>query len=190
MPAWVRLGGRTELASGDVVVWSVADGRLGRRWRESTSRGGSIVRTILVETGPAGGIGRLEIATDAGLLTIHPDGPETRLHGNVVSPNGMRHLELSWGPGRAILVDGSPALTAIALGSVGHEVEPGQGRRIPTVRIDHRLVPVAAELKLSRVDDRSWQLAGSAFGPAAIVASLDDNGLLELPARTVWPLER
>ncbi len=185
----IRLGGRAELPSGDLLVWSVADGRLGRRWRESTMRDGAVARTILVETEPNGNIHRLEIGTAAGLLTLHPDRAGELLHGNVVTPTGMRHLTLAWGSDRAILVDGSPALVAITIAALSGDTGMGDPLQLEVLRIDDRLDPAPGRLEAVPLDSRTWRLAGSGVLGGEIVASLDDDGLLDLTDRTVWPLE-
>ncbi len=112
----VRLGGRVELPSGEVVAWSVADGRRGRRWRESATRDGILAWTALFETSPSGRTERLEMASTAGLLTLHPDRDGFTLHGNVVTPAGIRHLTFPWSDGDALFVGVLSAAAAIALG--------------------------------------------------------------------------
>ena len=42
--------------------------------------------------------GRLEIATPAGLLTLHPEADGLSAHGNVVGPDGVRPLAYEWSP--------------------------------------------------------------------------------------------
>ena len=88
----VRRGGRAVLPTGELIVWSIADGRRGRRWREVASVAGTMVRGVLLESDPMGRLARLEVTTAAGLLTLHPDANNTILHGNVVTPAGVRHL--------------------------------------------------------------------------------------------------
>ena len=51
----LRRGGRATLPTGELIVWSIADGRRGRRWREVTSVAGTVVRAVLLETDPAAG---------------------------------------------------------------------------------------------------------------------------------------
>ncbi len=184
-----RLGGRTNLPSGDVVVWSVADGRRGRRLRESTSRHGVVVRTVLVETDPGGALRRLEMSTAAGLLTVHPDDSGTTLHGNVVTPDGIRHLSFAWGSDRLVLVDGSPAITAIAVAWLGRSLEHGRSAEVSVLRIDDRLGPEAGSMRIERLGPRAWRLSSGAGPDGEVVVTLDADDLLTT-ARTVWPLER
>ncbi len=184
-----RLGGRTDLPSGDVVVWSVADGRRGRRWRESTSRDGVGVRTVLVETEPDGGLHRLEMSTAAGLLTVHPDEAGTTLHGNVVTPDGIRHLAFAWGSDRVVLVDGSPAVTAIAVAWLSHRTEHARSVEVAVLRIDDDLVPAPGSIGIERLGPHTWRLSSGAGPDGGLVVTLDPNGLLTTPD-AVWPLER
>ena len=94
----IRAGGRAVLPTGATVVWSVAEGLRGRRWRELVTVGGSFRRSMLLEASPAGRVTRLELSTAAGLLTLHPDADSRELHGNVVTPTGIRHLALRLEP--------------------------------------------------------------------------------------------
>ncbi len=184
-----RLGGRTDLPTGVVVVWSVADGRRGRRWRESTSRDGVAVRALLVETRPDGGLSRLELSTAAGSLTLHPDDDGTTLHGNVVTPGGVRHLAFAWGPDRVVLVVDSPAVTAIAVAWLGRSLEVGRSADVAVLRVDDRLVPETGSIGFERLGTRRWRLSSDDGADDGIVVTLDADGLLTT-ARTVWPLER
>jgi hypothetical protein len=109
----IRRGGVATNAGGERVVWTVADGRRGRRWRESVSRDGTLLRAVLLELDPDGRVTRLEVATAHGLLTLHPDEGGGTMHGNVVAPDGVRHLSFDWSSDRELLVTGSPASAAI-----------------------------------------------------------------------------
>lgn len=127
----IRRGGVATTATGERVVWTIADGRRGRRWRESVSRDGVLVRTVLFELDPSGRVTRLEVATANGLLTLHPDDDGQTMHGNVVSPDGVRHLRFDWGPEQALLVEGSQAAATIVAGGgatsvlrIGDDLDP------------------------------------------------------------------
>ncbi len=181
----LRVGGRVALPAGEVVVWSIADGRRGRRWREVTSRGGAVSRSLLFETDPAGRVARLEIATTAGLLTIHPAGDPAVLHGNVVTPGGIRHLTLE--PGM-LFVLGSLAAAAIGLEALRDRVAVGATERVELIRIDDRLEPGEGSWDVTRIDVRTWRLVKVADGEVRTVR-LDEDGLVELPGGATWPLE-
>ena len=88
----VRLAGQGRRADGAVVTWTLAEGRRGRRWRESVSVDDRLVHALLFETGPDGRFTHLELAGPTGLATLHPEGDGT-LHGNVVrAASGVRHV--------------------------------------------------------------------------------------------------
>jgi hypothetical protein len=195
----LRLGGRLELGTGERIVWSIADGRRGRRWRELATRDGDIVQAVLFETDPRGRVVRLEIASAAGLLTLHPE-DDGALHGNVVGSDGVRHLTFDR---TALFVVGSPASAAIVLGRLALVVGVGGSRSVDLVRIDDRLEPRAETWEVSRIDDRTWRLSELAASPAGAgegsrsrlrdevrVVRLDERGLIELPDPVAWPLER
>lgn len=194
----LRLGGRLALPTGERIVWSIADGRRGRRWRELATCDGDIVRAVLFETDPAGRVVRLEIATAAGLLTLHPEGGEEVLHGNVVGPDGVRHLTFDRA---ALFVVGSPASAAIVLGRLAPVVAVGGSRRVDLVRVDDALEPCAETWDVSRIEDRTWRLGelgpspadageGSRVSGEVWVVELDARGLVEVPDAVSWPLER
>jgi len=88
----VRLAGQGRRADGALVTWTLAEGRRGRRWRESVSVDDRLVHALLFETGPDGRFTHLELAGPTGLATLHPEADGT-LHGNVVrAASGVRHV--------------------------------------------------------------------------------------------------
>ena len=89
-----------------MVTWTVAEGRRGRRWRETVATGEGIRSSLLLELDPDGRFSHLELATAAGLLTLHPEGDGT-LHGNRVSGEGVDHLRSPWDPATVVRVEGS-----------------------------------------------------------------------------------
>ncbi len=82
----MRRAGTGLLDWGGRITWTVADGRHGRRWRSMLTDDGVLVGSLLLETRPDGSVAKLELATAAGLLTLHPEG--SMLHGNVARPTG------------------------------------------------------------------------------------------------------
>jgi hypothetical protein len=193
--AGLRLGGRHVLATGETVVWSIADGRRGRRWRELTIVDGVARRSILFEMDPAGEVSRLEIGSAAGLLTLHPVGRPAAIHGNLVSAAGIRHLSFPGEAGTVLVVDGSPASDAIVLGRpelAGLAV--GAGRRFAAFRVDERLDPEPVEIEITRLETRSWRWTTwptdgpPSTGPPRTVR-LGADGLVELADGARWPLE-
>ena len=125
MSAPLRSGGRAVLPNGATIVWSVAEGARGRRWREAVTIDGGLVRSLLLEVSTAGRPTRLEMTTAAGLLTLHPSTDERELHGNVVTPDGVRHLRFKWSPGYELVVLGSPGSAAVAVGRMAGVLEVG-----------------------------------------------------------------
>ena len=121
---WLRRAGRLEVGDGQVVLWSVAEGRRGRRWRSARcDAAGRLVSDLLLELDPAGRWVRLELATAGGILTLHPEPDGSAVHGNVVAAGGMRHLAVEWGSGHRLVIAGDPvAAIALAPGSA-----PGSG---------------------------------------------------------------
>src|SRR5207245_3268482 len=82
---FLRQAGRIEQSDGSVLIWSIAEGRRGRRWRGSLLRGVSLIHSLLLEVTLVGRPSRLELATATGILTLHPEPDERSIHGNVVN---------------------------------------------------------------------------------------------------------
>ena len=134
--AYLRRAGAGSLADGAELVWSVADGRRGRRWRAVASVDGLVTHALLLEVDLAGRPSRLELTTPAGLLTLHPEEGSGRLHGNVVTGSGVRHLALPWSDDHGLEVHGRPIAAAVTAhrlaashGRGGGEDRPGGGDR-------------------------------------------------------------
>ena len=131
----VRRGGRCTLPDGARMTWDplaeVVAGDAGGRAASATatSRGPSCSRS----TPQAGRPGSSSAPSD-GLLTLHPVRGESELHGNVVTPAGIRHLRFDWSPaaraGRRRLPGPAPGRRPKAGGR-----HPGRGdRRAPRDR--------------------------------------------------------
>ena len=163
----VRRGGTASSHPGERLVWAVADGSRGRRWRESMTRQGVMVRALLLETDPAGRCTHLELATARGLLTLHPASDDRELHGNVVTVDGVRHLAFAWAGDHHLFVVGSPASAAIILGR-----RVTADGRVSVLRIDDDLDPRPADLDVTTL------------GP------LGAGGLAYPGTGDDWPLER
>ncbi len=186
----LRLAGTGRLATGEAVTWSLADGRRGRRWRELLTRRGRVVRSLLLELAPDGRIGRLEIASGAGLLTVHPSGDATTLHGNVVTTAGVRHLTFPWSDSHLLVVDRSPVVDAAVMGPSAAALWSGARARLEGIRIGSDLRPAPVAVLVSRAGVSTWDLAFDP--PAAGTATplvLDRRGLPILLEPAEWPLE-
>jgi hypothetical protein len=180
----VRRAGRGPDATGALVVWSVAEGRRGRRWREVRSvAGGGVVSSLLLETDPGGRFSHAELGTEAGLLTLHPEDDGT-IHGNVVTADGVEHVSgLPWSPDAVLLVEGSTiAATALAHG-LRHTVAAETSVSRPAVFVDLGLAVRAADISIERVSEDAWRLGST--GDVAV----DDDGLPLLAGARIWPLE-
>ena len=137
---WLRRAGRLASGGGETVLWSVAEGRRGRRWRSlRRDTAGSVVADLLLEVDPAGRWTRLELATTTGILTLHPEPDERWVHGNVVTERGVVPLALPWSADHRLLLPGEP-VAAAALGS--DEANPPPG---PAIVVDRRLEPLEVE---------------------------------------------
>jgi hypothetical protein len=184
MTAWVRRAGRGVDASGVSIVWSVSEGRNGRRWREARIDGdGQLVGSLLLETAPDGRFLHSELSTAGGLLTLHPEGDGT-LHGNVITRDGLRHVAgLPWSVGGLLLVEGSPIATCAAATRLRTIVRAGDTRRLPGARVSRALEVRTEDLPVARPTDDRWQLADE---PLQVVTP---QGLPVLTDAAEWPLE-
>lgn len=131
---FLRVGGSLGTEDGATVVWNVAEGARGRRWRWiRTERDGTSV-TALLETAPDGRPTRLEVASAAGLLVLHPELDGSEAHGNVVGPDGVRPLAFGWGPAHVFDVAGLPWVAAAC-----HVATPAGSGTVDALAIDRSL---------------------------------------------------
>jgi hypothetical protein len=122
-----RRAGRLPLPGNGDVLWSVAEGRRGLRWRAvRRDPSGAIVSDLILELDPAGQWSRLELATSDGILTLHPEPDGSAVHGNVVTPNGVRPLALAWSAAHRLLLLDDP-VAAVALGAGWEDAVSGPG---------------------------------------------------------------
>lgn len=188
MTGSLRVGGRALLADGETLVWSVAEGSRGRRWREAIIDGAGLRRSLLLEVSLAGVATRLEMTTRAGLLTLHPSDAGRELHGNVVTATGIRHLRFDWSGEHELYVSGSPAAASVVLQRLAGIVGAGEGRQVLVVRVDDILEPRPGAWHATRTATDTWQLRDSA-GPEENTVRLDDDGIAVEPDAERWPLE-
>jgi hypothetical protein len=187
---WLRLAGVEALEEGSLRTWSVAEGTRGRRWRETRlDRERRLVSTMALETGPDGSFARLELTTDSGMLTLHPDTDGRSAHGNVVMPTGMRHLALPWGPDRRLLVLGSRLSARMLVAGIA----PGDGAGAPEepARVSALVVPDELDLREAVVSvvraDRGWSIL-----VAGVAIEVEEASIPALPfagTGATWPLE-
>ena len=169
MSSWLRRAGRGILPDGTNLLWSVAEGRAGRRWRSTTTRrDGSLALELLLEVDSAGHFSRLEMTSPTGMLTLHPESSGSRVDGNVVTPEGVMPISLPWSPAHQLRVAGSPIPELVTAGV----------RRMGTTWID--IVEIGTDLgarsSRSAVGEGSGRLG-------------DPRGVPSLERATEWPLE-
>jgi hypothetical protein len=156
---WQRRAGRLDPGGGESVVWSVAEGRRGRRWRSlRLDAEGRLISALLLEVDPAGRWTRLELATAAGILTLHPEPDERAAHGNVVTARGVVPLAFPWSPAHRLVVVGEP-VAAAALGGDARGAAAGPGLLVGVdlgVRAEEQLA--APEPSQDRLPGPSWPL--------------------------------
>lgn len=181
---WLRRAGRATLPDGRLLLWSVAEGRHGRRWRASTrDAAGALVDDLLLEVTPEGRLGRVELTTAEGQLTFHPEPDEQSAHGNVVAASGVRHLAIGWSPGRRLEIPASPIADAILVHGSAGAGAPVVAGAVPVATVGADLVPRLRTVPLERAGAGEWLLDGRPV-------SLDADGLPDLGAEAVaWPLE-
>jgi hypothetical protein len=194
MSAMVRRAGRATLADGTQLLWSVADGRLGRRWRAVALRDGVQAASLLLEVDVDGRPARLELATSNGLLTLHPEATGS-LHGNAVTRAGVRHIALAWSDEHDLEIEGLPIGRAVTARRLARSTGLGEGRTVPVVVVSPDLSIRAERRRYIRVDDGTWTIEADGGGEGdgegeARRFTVDDRGI---PAwdgdATEWPLE-
>ena len=190
MTAYLRRAGAGLLPDGSQLVWSVADGRRGRRWRAVASSNGTITHALLLEVDRAGRPSRLELTTAAGMLTLHPDEANRTLHGNVVTPSGMRHLSVPWSDEHGLEVEGRPIATAVTAHRLAGATAVGEGRAIPVVVVASDLLITEATHRFVRAGEGEWRIEPVPAAAGAMILRIDERGVPgALREAREWPLE-
>jgi hypothetical protein len=184
----VRRGGRARTLTGDLITWTQAEGERGTRWREAIEHDGRLIRSLLLEVSTAGRPTRLEMTTRAGLLTLHPEPDQSAMHGNVVAPDGVRHLAFTWGPERELLVLGSPASAQIAINRFERRVVIGAVTVVDMLRVDDELVPRPVRWKVERVARHGWHLRDTESDEERRL-TVGEDARPVLDDEVSWPLE-
>jgi hypothetical protein len=121
------------------------------------------VSSLLLELDPSGRFAHLELATAAGLLTLHPEGDGT-LHGNAIATGGVRHLvAIPWQPDDLLLIEGSSVARAAA-----SRVGAGTSGVVVGLDLTTQRRPIE---------------------PSERAIELDADGLPAFPGGDTWPLE-
>ena len=186
--ALVRRAGRARLADGSTILWSVAEGTRGRRWRAVTTSDGHITHSLLFEATAGGGATRLELTTASGMLTLHPDAEEREVHGNVVHIGGVRPIRVPWGPDHAFEIVDRPIATAVMLARMTRSVAVGEGETVAVVSVDSGLVVRSGTRLVRRLSESRWEVADLGAG-RALELELDGDGVPRLGTADDWPLE-
>jgi hypothetical protein len=184
MAAPFRFGGRGQGADGAAVVWSVAAGSRGRRWREVRNAGHAVASSLLLETDPAGRFAHLELSTPSGLLTLHPEADGT-LHGHAIVSDGVEHVAgLPWDADGIVMLDGSTICRLAAAAALSDAIGAGESRAHLAVVIPATLWLEVKPIRIKRIDAMVWR-----FG-AEEPFTVDGRGLPLLRGGEVWSLER
>jgi hypothetical protein len=188
---WLRRAGHGRLPDGRRLTWTVAEGRRGLRWRSTTvTPGGRLEASLLLEARPDGDLLKVELATRAGLLSVHPEAQDDMLHGNVVTPDGMRHIQLPWTPASVLLVQDSPLTGAVAARRLGTRIGVGEGHTVAVVEVGIDLTVELATWRVARVAEARWWLLPAAGG-TPMRLEVDDRGIpVGLADERDWPLEQ
>jgi hypothetical protein len=186
--ARVRRGGRGTTLGGHTLTWTQAEGDRGTRWREALERNGNLVRALLLEVSPQGRPTRLEMVTPAGLLTLHPEPDESRVNGNAVGLDGVRHLSFAWSSEHDLLILDSPASAGIVLRRLAAVVPVGASRTLDLLHVDDDLDPRPVQWVFDRVERHAWVARGTE-GTTERRLTVDDDGRPVLAGAVTWPLE-
>jgi len=180
----LRFGGRGRGPDGASVIWSVAEGSRGRRWREVRNAGAAVASSLLLETGQDGRFTHLELATPSGLLTLHPE-PDGTLHGHSVVSDGVEHVEgVRWDGDGIVLLDGSTICRLAAIALLGGELAAGASKAHLAAVIPPTLWLEVKPVRIGRIDATTWR-----FGTDEPF-TVDRRGLPVLAGGETWPLER
>lgn len=149
--AWLRRAGRGTLPDGATVLWSVAEGGRGRRWRWTVADADRVRHVGLMELAADGRFARLELDAADALVTFHPDGATASAHGNIVRPSGVVPISMDWSDGTGISIDGDPFGSALWPGTTVVVIIGTSGATksaaapAPALERDERGVPVLAD---------------------------------------------
>jgi hypothetical protein len=155
------------------VVWTAADGKNGRRWREVAVTPNGAVRTLLLETDSNGNWQRLELGGADGLLTLHPEG-DGSIHGNIASRTGVRHFSLGKLKPPRIDVPGSLVVEAALCWSVARQLKLGESRVVTVASVVEPSTVALAEVTIERRTTATWELRD---GDRRRLVELDESGL-------------
>ncbi|HVA85808.1 MAG TPA: hypothetical protein VNF73_05730 [Candidatus Saccharimonadales bacterium] len=190
-------GGRLEPGGGPggpadgIVLWSVATGRRGRRWRATVRTAAGLIEDLLLEVDLDGRPGRLEVTTGHGMLTLHPEPDGRSAHGNVVTSEGVRGLAFPWSARHDFDVEGSWVPAVVIVARLEARIGVGEETGGQVLHVDRQLRVHPAERFVRRLSEHGWCIE-SDIGPSVLTIETDPDGLpVFAPALEAvhWPLE-
>ena len=185
---WLRRAGRGILPDGATLIWSVADGERGRRWRATAILDGRVTHAVMLESSPGGRPLRLELATASGLLTLHPADDGRSIHGNIVHVAGVRPLAFAWSKEHELEIVDRPGPSVLMLRRLAKTVEVGGGETVPVLSVDASLVVRPGHRLVRRLGPERWLIADTTAA-REITIDVDGDGIPILGAPADWPLD-
>jgi hypothetical protein len=179
---WLRRAGTGRLADGAVLVWSVAAGQRGRRWRAQRLEDGAVAASVLLEIDRGGRPSRLEVDAADGLLTLHPEDDRRSAHGNLVSAAGVRPLAFEWTEAGAFLVADLPIGEVATVGRLARELGVGERASVPVLVVDRHLGVSVGVRAFVRLSNGGWRCDDE---PCLV----EPDGTPHLDDGRSWPLE-
>lgn len=184
MSRLLRVGGRGSTPAGRSIIWSVAEGSRGRRYREVRRAGEGIAHSLLLETGPDGRFSHLELSTPSGLLTLHPE-PDGTLHGHAIVSDGIEHIAgLEWEPDALIAIEDSVVCLMAAAHLLRPSLAPGTSLARHAAWIPSTLWVEIRPVRVGRGRGGRWQLGSDGE------IEIDQTGAPLLTGGETWPLDR
>ena len=184
----LRRAGSGRLTDGSRLVWTVAEGSRGRRWRWTHTTNAGLIAVGLLEIDEQGRFSRLELGTAVGLLTLHVDQSGSEVQGNVAGPDGMRHLRFGWSSDDCVLVDGEPLVAATVCHRHSGPDDPRPTHEHGVLLVEPSFVVLQMIGSFTRESETRWRIELSQARRFRV--SIDGQGLpTGLADESSWPLE-
>jgi hypothetical protein len=184
----LRKAGTGRFGNGDRLVWTVAEGAKGRRWRWTHTNDIGIVAVGLLELDEDGRPMKLELAGPAGMLTLHPSGDERELHGNVASPQGMRHIRVPWTNAHVLIVEGEALVAAAMCHRLAKAIGPGGETELRAVVVEPGYALRDCRVRVQRDGPERWRMDASPH-PKVRLAIDADGAPVGMRDEASWALE-
>jgi hypothetical protein len=184
----LRRAGSGRLSDGSRLVWTVAEGGRGRRWRWTHTTDSGLATVGLLELDVEGAFARLELGSAVGLLTLHVDHSGSEVHGNVAAASGMRHLRFPWSSDNLVVVDGEPLVAAAMCFRLAGRSDGRPTREQAILLVEPSYVIRDTLGHCTRESDARWRIEMSQARRIRI--AIDAQGLpTGLEDESSWPLE-